>query len=39
MSMDDKESGMAAVIENLQRQDLDFIEEATAIKAENDFTI
>lgn len=31
MTMDDKESGMAAVIENLQRQDLDFIEEATAI--------
>ena len=31
MSMDDKESGMAAMIENLQRQDLDFIEEANAI--------
>ncbi len=31
MSMDDKESGMAALIENLQRQDLDFIEEAKGI--------
>ena len=31
MTMDDKESGMAAIIENLQRQDLDYIEEATAI--------
>ena len=31
MSMDDKESGMAAMIENLQRQDLDFVEEANAI--------
>lgn len=31
MSMDDKESGMAALIENLQRQDLDFIEEARGI--------
>ena len=31
MRMDDKESGMAAMIENLQRQDLDFIEEAAAI--------
>ena len=31
MSMDDKESGMAAMIENLQRQDLDFVEEAAAI--------
>ena len=31
MSMDDAESGMAALIENLQRQDLDFIEEATGI--------
>ena len=26
MQMDDRESGMAAMIENLQRQDLDFIE-------------
>ena len=25
MSMDDRESGMAAMVENLQRQDLDFI--------------
>ena len=32
MSMDDKESGMAAMVENLQRQDLDFIEEATGIR-------
>lgn len=31
MSMDDKESGMTALIENLQRQDLDFIEEARGI--------
>ena len=33
MSMDDKESGLAAMIENLQRQDLDFIEEAWGISA------
>ena len=32
MSMDEKESGMAAMIENLQRQDLDFIEEARGIQ-------
>ncbi len=32
MSMDDKESGMAAMVENLQRQDLDFIEEAWGIR-------
>ncbi len=31
MTMDEKESGMAAMIENLQRQDLDFIEEARGI--------
>ncbi len=31
MRMDDKESGIAAMIENLHRQDLDFIEEAQAI--------
>ena len=31
MQMDDRESGMAAMIENLQRQDLDFIEEAKGI--------
>lgn len=31
MTMDEKESGMAAIIENLQRQDLDFIEEAQGI--------
>ena len=32
MNMDDKESGMAAMVENLQRQDLDFIEEAWGIQ-------
>ena len=31
MNMDDQESGLAALIENLQRQDLDFIEEAAGI--------
>ena len=31
MNMDEKESAMAAMIENLQRQDLDFIEEAQGI--------
>ena len=31
MAMDERESGMAAMIENLQRQDLDFIEEARGI--------
>lgn len=31
MNMDDRESGMAAMVENLQRQDLDFIEEAWGI--------
>lgn len=31
MQMDDQESGLAAMIENLQRQDLDFIEEARGI--------
>ena len=31
MQMDERESGMAAMIENLQRQDLDFIEEAQGI--------
>jgi len=31
MRMDDRESGMAAMVENLQRQDLDFIEEAYGI--------
>ena len=31
MSMDDKESGLAALVENLQRQNLDFIEEARGI--------
>ena len=33
MNMDDKESGMAAMVENLQRRDLDFIEEAWGISA------
>ena len=31
MNMDDRESGMTALVENLQRQDLDFIEEAKGI--------
>ena len=31
MTMDERESGMAALVENLQRQDLDFIEEARGI--------
>ena len=31
MQMDDQESGLAALVENLQRQDLDFIEEARGI--------
>lgn len=31
MTMDDKESGMAALVENLQRQELDFMEEAKGI--------
>ena len=31
MTMDDKASAMAAMVENLQRQDLDFIEEAQGI--------
>ena len=31
MTMDDAESGLAALIENLQRQDLDFLEEAMGI--------
>ncbi|MBO5323912.1 MAG: ParB/RepB/Spo0J family partition protein [Oscillospiraceae bacterium] len=31
MTMDERESSMAAMVENLQRQDLDFIEEATGI--------
>ena len=33
MTMDDKESGLAAMVENLQRQDLDFIEEARGIQS------
>ena len=31
MTMDDTESGLVALVENLQRQDLDFIEEAMGI--------
>ena len=31
MNMDDRESSLAALVENLQRQDLDFIEEARSI--------
>ena len=33
MNMDDKESGMTALVENLQRQDLDYIEQARGICA------
>ena len=33
MNMDDQESGVASLVENLQRQDLDFIEEAQGIQA------
>ena len=32
MSMDNRASGLAALVENLQRQDLDFIEEAMGIR-------
>ena len=32
MNMDDRTSGFAALVENLQRQDLDFIEEAQGIR-------
>ena len=32
MNMDDRTSGFAALVENLQRQDLDFIEEALGIR-------
>ena len=31
LHMDDKESGIAAMVENLQRQDLDYIEEAVGL--------
>ena len=31
MSMDDREASLAAMVENLQRQDLDFVEEARGI--------
>ena len=31
MQMDDKESGVTALVENIQRQDLDFIEQAKGI--------
>lgn len=31
MNMDEQESGMAALVENLQRQDLDYIEQARGI--------
>ena len=33
MNMDDRESGLTALVENLQRQDLDFIEEARGLSA------
>ena len=32
MTMDQQESGLAAMVENLQRQDLDYIEEARGIQ-------
>ena len=32
MNMDDQESGVASLVENLQRQDLDFMEEAQGIQ-------
>ena len=32
MNMDDRESGLTALVENLQRQDLDYIDEATGIQ-------
>lgn len=32
MQMDDRECGMAAMVENLQRQDLDFIEQAKGLR-------
>lgn len=31
MNMDERESTLAALVENIQRQDLDYIEEARAI--------
>ena len=31
MNMDDRESGLTALVENIQRQDLDFIEEAKGL--------
>ena len=33
MSMDERESGIAALVENLQRQDLDYIEQARGISS------
>ena len=33
MTMDDRESGLTALVENLQRQDLDFIEEARGLSS------
>ena len=33
MNMDDRESGITALVENLQRQDLDYIEEAQGISS------
>ena len=32
MKMDERESGLTALVENLQRQDLDFVEEARGIQ-------
>ena len=33
MNMDDRESGLTALVENLQREDLDFIDEARGISS------
>ena len=33
MQMDDRESGLAALVENLQRQDLSYIEQARGIRS------
>ena len=38
MQMDDRESGLAAMVENLQRQDLDYIEEAMGISRQESFS-
>ena len=33
MQMDDRESGLVALVENLQRQDLDYVEQARGIRS------